>query len=248
MKTLNKKAEETDKSLSQAFSDLNALMQKAKEMVALAEKFSSAQERERKENKETTSNAEDMEFRSYLLQMGIASPVTKQTAGSLYHTELSRQLSDWLIRGWGEKKVGILASTAMIPLPDVYCYFNRARGSELISPDDLYRACVLFEELNLPVRLRRFDSGVLVVQSAGHDDMAIATQMKQLIEEHGPLTALDVAKYKKVSPALTLEQLQTAERRELLCRDETFAGVVFYINLFVQHTTSTRQQATTKQQ
>jgi len=177
-----------------------------------------------------------MEFRSYLLQMGIISPVTKQTAGSLYHTELSRQLSDWLLRGRGGKP-GILISTAMIPLPDVYCYFNRARGSELISPDDLYRACVLFEDLNLPVRLRRFDSGVLVVQSSTHNDTTIAAQMRQLVEEHGPLTSLDVAKYKQLSPALALEQLQTAERHELLCRDETFACVIFYTNFFV-HTTA----------
>lgn len=52
----------------------------------------------------------------------------------------------------------------MIQLSDLYCYFNRARGTEMVSPEDLYRACVLFEALNLPVRLRRFDSGVLVVQ------------------------------------------------------------------------------------
>lgn len=53
----------------------------------------------------------------------------------------------------------------MIALTDLYCLFNRARGTSLISPEDLHRACLLFEKLNLPVKLRRFDSGVLVVQS-----------------------------------------------------------------------------------
>ena len=52
----------------------------------------------------------------------------------------------------------------MMTVTDVYCFFNRARGTELISPEDLYRSCVLFDELQLPVRLRKFDSGVLVVQ------------------------------------------------------------------------------------
>lgn len=28
----------------------------------------------------------------------------------------------------------------MMPLPDVYCLFNRARGTELVSPDDLLAA------------------------------------------------------------------------------------------------------------
>ena len=27
-----------------------------------------------------------------------------------------------------------------MPLPDVYCLFNRARGTELVSPDDLLAA------------------------------------------------------------------------------------------------------------
>lgn len=117
--------------------------------VALAERFAAAQERERKEHKETTGNAEELEFRSYLVQMGIASPVTKyvpslslspdfncifvrQTAGSLYHTELSRQLSDWLIQG----RLGKGITTSMIPLTDLYCYVNRARGSGIRERSD----------------------------------------------------------------------------------------------------------------
>jgi len=47
----------------------------------------------------------------------------------------------------------------VIALTDLYCIFNRARGTEMISPDDLYRAALLFETLKLPVRLRKFDSG-----------------------------------------------------------------------------------------
>jgi len=107
----------------------------------------------------------------------------------------------------------------------------------MISPEDLYRACVLFEELNLPVRLRRFESGVLVVQSHTLSDSTVADQMKDLIDKHGPLSSLAVAKYKQISPALALEQLLTAERFELLCRDETFADVVFYPNNFTQYAT-----------
>lgn len=41
-------------------------------------------------------------------------------------------------------------------LQDVYCLFNRARGTALISPDDLVNACSGFERLRLPLRLRHF--------------------------------------------------------------------------------------------
>jgi ESCRT-II complex subunit VPS36 len=40
------------------------------------------------------------------------------------------QLADFL-RGPLERAGG------MMTLPDVYCLFNRARGTELVSPDDL---------------------------------------------------------------------------------------------------------------
>jgi len=159
-----------------------------------------------------------------LISVGIASPVTKESAGSLYHTQLSRQLADWL-RGPLEKH-------GMISLQDLYCIFNRARGTEMISPDDLYRACVLFEQLKLPVRLRRFDSGVLVVQSLNQTDAAVGKQISDLIRLDGPQSAFDLAKNKNISIALATEQLLTAEKLGIVCRDETYGGLVFYLNFF----------------
>lgn len=94
----------------------------------------------------------------------------RNTAGSKYHDELSRQLADWLLKKALKLHQGVMLLT------DVYCkpmcqhsfltakrsvvgMFNRARGTAMISPDDLYRACVLFEPLNLNVRLKTFTSG-----------------------------------------------------------------------------------------
>lgn len=58
-------------------------------------------------------------------------------------------------------------------LADVYCRVNRARGLELLSPEDLLNACQILEKLALPVRLRQFDSGVMVLQLQSHDDKTI---------------------------------------------------------------------------
>jgi len=217
MRIEEKKAKDTDQTLQQAFSDISALMDKAKDMVAIAEKIATTASKENKE--------EDSELRSVLLSMGISSPVTKQNAGSLYHEQLSRQLADWIQRPLD--KLG-----GMIAMTDLYCIFNRARGTEMISPDDLYRACVLFEELNVPVRLRRFDSGVLVVQSLNNSDQAISKQVADAIKISGPQTAFDIARAKNVSIALATEQLLTAERMGAICRDETYEGTTFYLNFF----------------
>lgn len=61
----------------------------------------------------------------------------------------------------------------MMPLPDVYCLFNRARGTELISPDDLLTAAKLLPGVGAALAFRKFTSGVLVVQSGAHSDKKV---------------------------------------------------------------------------
>ncbi|XP_073009130.1 vacuolar protein sorting-associated protein 36 isoform X2 [Typha latifolia] len=86
--------ENTDKSLQDAFQDLNALMGKAKEMVQLAEKMRlkllSSLTAQTNSNDEEMGSKQDMQ--DWLLSVGIASPVTKESAGALYHQQLSRQV------------------------------------------------------------------------------------------------------------------------------------------------------------
>ena len=162
--------------------------------------------------------------------MGIANPVTRRAAGSRYHEELSRQIADFLVSTQG-------SSASMIPVTDLFCLYNRARGTALISPDDLLEACRLFERLNLAFRLRKFDSGVLVVQSASYSDAAMSAQLLEMLSSSGDsgafLTAMDVAEQHGVSLPLAMEHLQTAEKLEKLCRDETPNGVRFYPNLYL---------------
>ena len=62
----------------------------------------------------------------------------------------------------------------IMPLPDVYCLFNRARGSELISPDDLLTAVKLLPAIGAQLTFRQFASGVLVVQSHAHSDEQVS--------------------------------------------------------------------------
>lgn len=61
-----------------------------------------------------------------------------------------------------------------MPLPDTYCLFNRARGAELISPDDLLTAVKLFPTTTSKLSFRQFASGVLVVQSSSHTDEQVS--------------------------------------------------------------------------
>ncbi|KAL5061895.1 hypothetical protein RYX36_023632 [Vicia faba] len=224
--------ESTDKSLQDAFQDLNALMSKAKEMVMLAEKMrqkllSGSSSQMNATNDEEMGSKEEMQ--ELLLSVGIISPVTKESAGALYHQQLSRQLADFV-------KVPLERAGGIINLIDIYCLFNRARGTELISPDDLLQACSLWEKFDVPIVLRKFDSGVMVIQNKSHSDEEVFTKIKVLVMKPDALRAgispSDAAMTLGVAPAMAKEHLLSAESKGILCRDVSPDGFRFYINLF----------------
>ncbi|KAM7512167.1 hypothetical protein LguiB_011042 [Lonicera macranthoides] len=205
--------ESTDKSLQDAFQDLNALMSKAKEMVMLAEKMrlkllSGSNNQANATNDEETPSKEEMQ--NLLLSVGIASPVTKESAGALYHQQLSRQLADFV-------KIPIERAGGVINLIDIYCLFNRARGTELISPDDLLQACSLWEKFDVPVMLRKFDSGVMVIQNKSHSDDEVFARIRTLVLKPDALrtgiSASDAAMTLGIAPAMAKEHLLTAESK-----------------------------------
>jgi ESCRT-II complex subunit VPS36 len=228
--------------LGRAFTDMNALMAKAKEMVTLAEHLAAVAARRRRTTNSSdasgsdASDAETTEMDAMMLSMGIASPVTRETAGALYHQQLARQLADWLPQVLA-KRGGILA------LPDVFCLFNRARGSELISPEDLLKACQLWRRLGVPLQFRRFESGVQVVQSLDRSDDEVCATLTEMInrplgeddDERGTMRRMDAYAASValgIPPTIASEYLLMAERHGILCRDDGPEATYFYPNFF----------------
>jgi len=141
----------------------------------------------------------------------------------------------------------------MMTLTDVYCLFNRARGTNLISPEDLLKALDLMKELGLGMSKRSFKSGVLVVQDDAFDDEVMAKKLANLasssikqkvdtqpalglagttLTDVGGITVIDVSRTLKMPALLANEQLQSAEQMGWLCRDETIEGIRYFPNLF----------------
>ena len=116
----------------------------------------------------------------------------------------------------------------VISLTDVYCLWNRARGTNLISPEDLRQACDLLDELKLGISQRTFDSGVVVLQMDQQQD---SLQLSDLVDLC-PTTALAASHVLHVSPLLAWEQLKQAEKEGWLCRDTTLETTRFYANRF----------------
>ncbi|XP_063987495.1 vacuolar protein-sorting-associated protein 36 isoform X3 [Diachasmimorpha longicaudata] len=171
-RSLQERQKATDNSISMAFQDLRKLMEMAKDMVTIS-KTISAKIRERQGD---ITEDETVRFKSYLMSMGIDDPVTRDAykTSNEYFRQLAVQLSQILEEPL--KEVG-----GMMTLTDVYCRVNRARGLELLSPEDLLNACRQLAPLSLPVVLRVFDSGVMVLQARSHDDNAVVEALVELM-------------------------------------------------------------------
>ena len=230
--------------IGSAFEDLDALMASAKEVVALAESFA-------KKSDEGSADANQLIAESAkALDMVTTKDMLGSSAGSesLYLSEMSRNLAEYLTddaKGILRKEGGIMS------LVDLWAVFNRARGGvELISPMEFEKAARLWEKLRLPVRLRQFKNGLLVVQQADRtDEKTIAQLLSVLHESHIPpsdfevgggneafgrgITAQEAAQRFGWSVGVASEELQMAEEKGALCREEGIEGLRFWENWIV---------------
>nr|CCA14138.1 vacuolar proteinsortingassociated protein putative [Albugo laibachii Nc14] len=210
-----------------AFSDLTNLMSRAKDLVEMIERYS-AKVKSIETSSEKNEHADEMSLlNSLMLDMGIISPVTRENAGSSYYHQLARQLAEFLATCMSDYG-GIMT------LSDIYCLFNRARGVELVSPDDLVEACHLQQELQLGFHIRKFASGLIVLQADSFREDRMAKRLKQMAEKSnvGYLTVTEVSVEMKISYPLAHDYLKAAEELQELCRDDTLEGINFYPNYF----------------
>lgn len=222
-RSIQERQQQTDQNINMAFKDLSKLMDMAKDMVGIS-KAISAKIRERQGD---ISDDETVRFKSYLMGLGIDDPVTRDSFQSnvQYYTSLAQQICEMLLDPITE--VG-----GMMSLADVYCRVNRARGLELLSPEDLLNAC---KRLDGPIKLRQFPSGAMVLQLETHDDEAVARDTAEQVLTEKSLTIEELARRLGISIVLAQERLLTAERVGCICRDESIEGLRFYPNLFIQN-------------
>ncbi|KAF2999787.1 hypothetical protein E8E13_005835 [Curvularia kusanoi] len=228
--------------IGNAFEDLEALMTSAKEIIALAEQFA------QQANLGTNGSSEDNALASQsasALGLVTTKDMLGSGSGSLYVSELSRNLAEWLT----DDRRGVLRrGGGIMTLVDLWAMFNRARGGvELVSPADFEKAARMWDTLKLPIRLRKFKSGLLVVQGRDRtDEKTIATLLNWLKSlHHEPpstdvswdwqlygrgISAQETAEKFGWSVGVAIEELEMAEEAGALCREQSLDGFRFWEN------------------
>ncbi|EFX06026.1 vacuolar protein sorting protein [Grosmannia clavigera kw1407] len=247
----------TELVIGSAFEDLEALMASAKQVVALAETLARQSSSGSSSGTGTAAMADaNSVLAESASQLGLVT--TKDIVGgggsareSLYLSELSRNLAEFLT---DDARAVLRRAGGILTLVDLWAVFNRARGGvELVSPMDLLKAAQQWEKLRLPVRLRTFRSGVMVVQSRDRTDEATVkalvgwlrdlrdqreqedqtdqTTTSWYWQEFGRgVNAQETARQFGWSIGVAEEELAMAEERGVLCREEGISGLRFWEN------------------
>lgn len=231
---MEQKRKQTDKQISAAFQDIDQLMEMAKPMVALAKTISG----KIRDKQGDVTDDETVRFKSYLMSLGISDPVTRDAYGSdqTYYLKLAKEIYRVLQTPLDE-------SGGMITLTDAFCRINRARGMELLSPEDLLNACKTFndpkgENRNLPIQLHCFpETGVYVLQltSAEVTSEQMLGQTEGAVSEKTEegLSVEEFARIAGIAVVLAKERLLAAESCGRVCRDDSVEGLRFFPNLFL---------------
>uniref|UniRef100_A0A0K0DG51 Vacuolar protein-sorting-associated protein 36 n=1 Tax=Angiostrongylus cantonensis TaxID=6313 RepID=A0A0K0DG51_ANGCA len=215
----------TNETISQAFEDMSKLMESARDMVALSKSIA---EKLRSRKGEITED-ETVAFKSYLLSLGVSDPVTKSAYGNgaVYFDKLGEELCTVLLEPL--KECG-----GMMTLPEVYCRVNRARGMELLSPEDLLNACqALSRRVDSPMELHRFATGVIVLQLKTASIESMVESTADFVKMNGSATANELAASRGITVILAKERLLAAEEQAVVCRDDSMEGLKFYPNRFL---------------
>lgn len=229
--------------IGNSFEDLEALMASAKEIVALAETL--ARESGMATNDSAAETSAVLSESAAALGMVTTKDMLSSGSENLYISELARDLAEYLT----DDRKGILQREGgIMSLIDLWAVFNRSRnGVELASPSDFQKAAGLWEKLKLPVRLRRFKSGLLVVQRFDWSDEKTIRKLQDWMEElrrvppddpvpwdwslfGRAITAQEAAHRFKWSVGVATEELEMAEDEGILCREEGIEGLRFWAN------------------
>ena len=125
-------------------------------------------------------------------------------------------------------------------MTDLYLLYNKARGTELISPDDFCQAVQVTNSLSLEIEFKQFNSGVKVIQLKSFNSEEMCVKIVNIINNStyykiNGIQAQTISELLNISITITKEVLLIAELKEYICRDDSIYGLSYFINNFINY-------------
>lgn len=176
---------------------------------------------------ESTDEATVSEMQKICVAIGVENPVTRGEGGSKFARELAGEFSNVMMQWFKEKK------TAIIPVPEAFAAYNRARGTELVSPHDLKEALDVIErgKGKYDIRVEKIARYSVIVKKEASFDVVVQ-QTVDALGDNDYLTTLMLQKKCGVPNTIAKDYLLRAEAQGKIARDDSLAGLRFYKNKF----------------
>ena len=136
-----------------AFYSLDAFL---KNLESLDEVFAVVRQ-ELQTDKTFNKDQQRSEADKMLEELGCVEVVSRSDYGSLFYKRLAKQI-DEIFPQIVKKKRGAMS------LIDVYLYYNRLRGSDLVTCNDLLLACRELRAVNSSLEIREVEGGLKILQ------------------------------------------------------------------------------------
>ena len=114
---------------------------------------------------------------------------------------------------------------------DLFCLYNRARGTDLISPEDINIACMALNDFSNKYMIKKYTkSGIKTVQLKSFNEKVYYEKLNKILNENPGMTADKLATFLKINVALVKEHILEAEEQGYICVDESHEGLRYYSN------------------
>ena len=126
---------------------------------------------------------------------GFTSHVSKDISGKKFYQDLAREIELFL-----DKVINSERFSGVIGLVDLYCLYNRARGTDLVSPEDLNIACAALNDTSQKYMLKTYTkSGIKTIQLRSFNEKTYFEKLSKVLSEQPGLTCDKLSSFLKIN-------------------------------------------------
>lgn len=153
------------------------------------------------------TDQEMSEIQELMFNMGMTddftSTVSKQISGKRFYQDLASEIESFLDRVITSDRF-----SGVMGLVDLFCMYNRARGTDLVSPEDMAIACQAIQDRSAKYCIKAYTkSGIKTVQLRSFNEKAYYERIAAALADSPGMTADKLATHFKINVGIMKEHI-----------------------------------------